>query len=111
MPKPARLSLGLTESELILFDKAGNNGRIEYGKIKKVDSFTTKRERKRKVGVIAYGPLSFVLNKPTFRHFFVAEYTDVNDEFNIVTVIVGNRETADKLCRFVKPHIVRKKKK
>ncbi|MDR2295788.1 MAG: hypothetical protein LBD95_03225 [Clostridiales Family XIII bacterium] len=111
MPKPARLSLGLTGSELVLFDKEGNNGRIEYGKIKKVDSFTTKRERKRRFGVIAYGPLAFVLNKPAFRHFFVAEYTDVDDEDNIVMFLVGSKAIADRLQASVKPYIGGRRKK
>jgi hypothetical protein len=111
MPKPARLSFGITESELILFDKSGNNALIKYDNIKKVDRFTTKTERKRKFGLMAYGPLALVLNKPTFRYFFTIEYIDVNDEDNIVVTMVGTREIADNLYKTVKPHIRRGKKK
>jgi hypothetical protein len=105
MPKPARLRLGITESELVLFDKFGNNGRVEYSKIKNTDRFTTKTERKRKFGIMAYGPLAMVLNKPTFRHFFTVEYTDVDDDDNILVFMVGTRETADNLHDIIKPHI------
>ncbi|MDR1134898.1 MAG: hypothetical protein LBL49_01780 [Clostridiales Family XIII bacterium] len=111
MPKPARMSLGITESELVLFDRAGNNGCIEYEKIKKVDKFTTRKERTRKFGIMAYGPLALVLNKPSFRHFFVVEYIDMNNEDNIMVSLVRNKEIADNLCKSVKPHIKYGKKK
>jgi hypothetical protein len=111
MPKPARLNLGLTESELVLFDKEGNNGSIEYGTIRKVDKFTTKKVQKRKFGVIAYGPLALLLNAPTFRHFFVAEYIDINGEENNLVLTVKTKETADKLHQSVKACVKRMKKK
>jgi hypothetical protein len=111
MPKPARMSLGITESELVLFDKFGNNGRVGYDKIKKTDRFTTKTERKRKFGIMAYGPIAMVLNKPTFRHFFTVEYIDIDNDNNILVFMVGTRETADNLCETVKPYIRRGKRK
>jgi hypothetical protein len=109
MPKPVRLSLGITESELVLFDKLGNNGRVEYGKIKKTDRFTTKTERKRKFGLMAYGPLAMVLNKPTFRYFFTVEYIDIDNDDNILVFMVGTREIADNLYKTIKPYVKRKK--
>jgi hypothetical protein len=111
MPKPARLNIGITESELVLFDRMGNNGSIEYRKIKKVDSFTTKKERKRKFGIMAYGPLALVLNKPSMRYFFLAEYIDINEEDNIMLVMVRSKEIADGLYRSLKPYVSKKHKR
>jgi hypothetical protein len=113
MPKPARLSFGLTGSELILYDKTGKNGRIGYDKIKKLDIFTTLVERKRKFSLMAYGPLALLLNRPTYRHFFTMEYIDVNDQDNIMVAIVGTRVIAAKLYNTIEPHVkpVNKNKK
>jgi hypothetical protein len=111
MPKPSRLNLGLTESELVLFDKAGNNGRIDYGDIRKLDKFTTKHERERKLPLMAYGPIAMVFNKPTFRHYFTMEYVDVNKENNNIVFMVGTREIAEELYKTVKSRIKQKKKK
>jgi hypothetical protein len=107
MPKPARLNLGITESELVLFDRAGNHGRIGYDKIKKQDKFTTSKKKKIKFGLMAYGPIAMLLNKPTLQHFYVVEYTDVNDENNNMVVMVKTREVAERLYTSVKPHIKR----
>jgi hypothetical protein len=111
MPKPARLNLGMTESELVLFDKAGNNGSIEYDKIKKVDSFTTRKERKRKFGIVAYGPLALVLNKPNMRYFFIAEYKDINEEDNIMMVTVRSKDIADGLYSSLRPYVKKNKRR
>jgi hypothetical protein len=107
MPKPARLNLGVTESGLILFDKAGNHGRIGYDKIKKQEKFTTTKTRKVRFGLMAYGPLALVLNRPTVRHFYVVEYTDVDNDENNMVVMVKNKEVAERLYASVKPHIKR----
>jgi hypothetical protein len=113
MPKPCRLNLGITESELVLFDKAGNSGRIEYGKMRKVDRFTTKhqRDRKHRLSLIAYGPIAMMVNKPTFRHFFTVEYIDSNEERNNLLVTVGTKEIAENLYKSVRAHIKQGKKK
>jgi hypothetical protein len=110
MPKPARLNLGITESELILFDKAGNNGGIPYDSIRKLDRFTTKNVRKHKFGLMAYGPLALILNNPTFRHFLVVEYIDVNAEKNNMVVMLKTRELSEKLHDTLKPYIKKKRK-
>jgi hypothetical protein len=111
MPKPARLNLGITESALVLYDNAGNSGLIEYEKIKKLDRFVTKQERKRKFSLMAYGPIALVLNRPTFRHFFTVDYVDVNNEKNNVLVVVKTKEIADNLYQATQCHVKGKKKK
>jgi hypothetical protein len=111
MPKPARLNLGVTESALVLYDHDGNNGLIEYEKIRKLDRFVTKHDRKRKFSLMAYGPLALVLNRPSFRHFFTMDYIDVNNERNNILVLVRNREIAENLYQSVLPYVKRKNKK
>jgi hypothetical protein len=111
MPKPARLNLGITESALILYDKDGNSGLIEYEKIKKLDRFVTKYQRKRKFSLMAYGPIAMVLNRPTYRHFFTVDYIDVNNEKNNVLVVVRTKEIAENLYQATQSHVKGKKQK
>jgi hypothetical protein len=110
IPKPSRMTIGITESELVLYNKAGENGRIEYDRIKKADRFTTKHDRKYKFGMIAYGPIAILLNRPTFRNFFTMEYIDVDNERNNLLVIVKNKEMAENLLQAVRSRIKKKKK-
>ncbi|MDR1397091.1 MAG: hypothetical protein LBJ14_05110 [Desulfarculales bacterium] len=105
MPKPARLSFGFTGSELVMYNKAGENGRIGYDSIKKLDIFTTQVERKRKFSLMAYGPLALLLNRPTLRHFFTIEYNDVNGKDNIMVAIVGTRVIAARMYNLIEPHL------
>jgi hypothetical protein len=111
MPKPARLSLGVAANGLVLYDREGNNGLVGYDKINKVDRFVTQAQRKYKFGLMAYGPIALVLNRPMYRHFFTAEYIDVNNEKNIIMVLLKSREVAENLYQSVTPYLSKGKRK
>jgi len=110
MPKPARLNIGLTDSELVLFDRQGKSGRIQYNRFRKIDKFTVQKTKKYKYGLMAWGPLALVLNKPNFQHFIVVKYWDVNNERNNLLIQVKTGEKKDKYfeaiqdcCRMLSP--------
>lgn len=96
MPKPAHLNIGLTDSDLVLFDQRGGSGRIQYERFRKIDKFTIQKAKKHRYSLMAWGPLALVLNKTNFQHFIVVKYWDANNERNNLLIQVKTGDTRDK---------------
>jgi len=114
MPKPARLSIALTGSYLILFDKKGASGRIEYDRFRKIDKFTSSKPNTKRYSLMAWGPLAMLLNRPTYQHFIVVSYTDIDNEYNnmVFQIKTGEKmnEYFESIQRYFKPMNTRRRK-
>ena len=92
MPKPAHLKVGFTDSSMVLFDKKGNSGQIEYSKFRKIDKFTVSPPKTRRYSLMAWGPLALYFNRPTFQHFIVVSYIDIDNDYNNIVFLIPNEE-------------------
>lgn len=101
MPKPAHLTIGLTGSYMVLIDKKGRSGRIEYDRFRKIDKFTTSPPNTKKYSLIAWGPLAMYFNRPTYQHFIVISYIDVDNDLNNLVFMIRDEENRNELFKSI----------
>jgi len=91
MPRPAHVSVGISEEYIVFYDENGVNGRINFNQFIKIDKFTTRKEPDLKGrSLILYGPLVPIIFTAKIKHFITINYVDVNnEENNIVFEIRG----------------------
>lgn len=107
MPKPAHLKIGLTGSYMVLFDKKGASGRIEYDRLRKIDKFTVSKPNTKRYSLMAWGPLAIYFNQPTYQHFIVVSYVDIDNDYNNIVFQIPNEEIRNQyfesIQRYYKP--------
>ena len=83
IPKPQKLTVALTDDEIVLRTRKGQEEVLSYGLWKKIEKFTTltKQDPKKK-SLVLWGPLSNLLFADRRRHFIVVKYQDRNDQDN-----------------------------
>ena len=85
MPKPARVTVGVSDDYVVMYDIEGTWGKVDFAKVKNIEKFTTrKRPDTKGRSFVLWGPFVPFLLRAKTNHFIVINYIDVNHEENNV---------------------------
>jgi len=102
MPKLAKVTLGIADDNtgLVMYDKNGTTGKIEFVRIMKTEKFTTKKDPDLKGrSVVLYGPLVPFIFRPKISHFCIVNYIDINDEQNNLVFHSTDKQEIDRIYK------------
>lgn len=102
MPKLAKVTVGITldSNALVMFNKNGTAGEIEFERILKIEKFTTKKNPDFKGrSVVLYGPLVPLIFKPKIAHFCIVRYIDIDNEENNLVLQSPDKTEIDQIYK------------
>jgi len=93
LPKPQKLNIAVSDQYMVLMNRNGEIGKINFNTWADIDKFTTRKNPDMKgKSIVLWGPMVGIFLRPKLRHFVVVNYTDVNDCDNNLLIELPNEE-------------------
>jgi hypothetical protein len=105
IPTPQKLNVAVAKDYILLFTNKARYGKVQFCCCKQIETFVTRTKQNRgRQSIIMWSPLSNFLNKETFRHFIVINYTDSEGQENNILLEQASKEQMQEMFEKLLSH-------